>query len=208
MVENNNSLSKETKGTMTDKELIKAEIESRLKRLTDGCVGQRYAYQNLLEFIDSIPEEPISNPTPNERMSKERFAEACKAACNDINYRSHYGHTETRDDYFVDGVQWADEHPFKELVTEDLEKETKKWWKERLHLNPENQLWMDAHQSIVFAKHFFELGMRVNNPITATDRGTAEEIIINLKRVESDYRIDLTKEITWVRNKVQKGEQQ
>lgn len=40
-----------------------------------------------------------------------------------------------------------------------LEKETKKWWKERLHLNPENQLWMDAHQSLVFAKHFFELGI-------------------------------------------------
>lgn len=56
------------------------------------------------------------------------------------------------------------------------------------------------------AKHFFELGVRVNNPITAADRGTAEEIIINLKRVEKDYRIDLTREIEWLRNKVQKGE--
>ena len=56
------------------------------------------------------------------------------------------------------------------------------------------------------AKHFFELGMRVNNPITAADRGTAEEIIINLKRVEKDYRIDLTREIEWLRNKAQKGE--
>lgn len=55
------------------------------------------------------------------------------------------------------------------------------------------------------AKHFFELGMRVNNPITAADRGTAEEIIINLKRVEKDYRIDLTKEIKWLRDKVKKG---
>lgn len=54
------------------------------------------------------------------------------------------------------------------------------------------------------AKHFFELGMCVNNPITATDRGTAEEIIINLKRVEKDYRIDLTREIEWLRNKVKK----
>jgi hypothetical protein len=34
----------------------------------------------------------------------------------------------------------------------------------------------------------------------------AEEIIINLKRVEQDYRIDLTKEMEWLRNKVQKGE--
>jgi len=57
-----------------------------------------------------------------------------------------------------------------------------------------------------FAKHFFEVGMRVSNPITAADRGTAEEIIINLKRVEKDYRIDLTREIEWLRNKVKKGE--
>jgi len=57
------------------------------------------------------------------------------------------------------------------------------------------------------AKHFFELGVWVNNPITAADRGTAEEIIINLKRVENDYRINLTKEIEWLRNKVKKGEE-
>ena len=56
------------------------------------------------------------------------------------------------------------------------------------------------------AKHFFELGLSVNNPVTAADRGTAEEIIINLKRVEQDYRIDLTKEIEWARNQVKKGE--
>ena len=33
-----------------------------------------------------------------------------------------------------------------------------------------------------------------------------EEVIINLKRVESDYRIDLTEEIEWVRHQAQKGE--
>ena len=44
-------------------------------------------------------------------MPVERWKEACKAACCDGNYRSHNGMTETRDDYFVDGVQWADEHP-------------------------------------------------------------------------------------------------
>lgn len=55
------------------------------------------------------------------------------------------------------------------------------------------------------AKHFFELGMRVNNPITAADRGMVEEIIINLKRVEQDYNIDLTREIEWLRSKTQKG---
>ena len=56
------------------------------------------------------------------------------------------------------------------------------------------------------AKHFFELGLKASNPITAADRGTAEEIIINLKRVEKDYRIDLTREIEWLRNKVKKGD--
>lgn len=56
------------------------------------------------------------------------------------------------------------------------------------------------------AKHFFELGVSVNNPITAADRGMAEEIIINLKRVEQDYRINLTREIEWLRNQVKKGE--
>lgn len=57
------------------------------------------------------------------------------------------------------------------------------------------------------AKHFFELGMGIKNTIKAAERGTAEEIIINLKRVESDYRINLTKEIEWVRNQVKKGEE-
>ena len=51
-------------------------------------------------------------------MPIERWKEACKAACIDGNYRSHNGMTETRDDYFVDGVQWADEHPA--LTWEDM----------------------------------------------------------------------------------------
>ena len=64
-------------------------------------------------------------------------------------------------------------------------------------------------RDVCIASHFFELGTRVNNPITpitATDRGTAEEIIINLKRVEQDYHINLTKEMEWLRNKVKKVE--
>ena len=47
----------------------------------------------------------------NGRMSAERWKEAVKAASNDANYRRERGFTETRDDFFVDGVQWADEHP-------------------------------------------------------------------------------------------------
>jgi hypothetical protein len=55
------------------------------------------------------------------------------------------------------------------------------------------------------ASFFFQLGLKSNNLTTAADRGTAEEIINNLKRVEKDYRIDLTREIEWLRYKVKKG---
>ena len=41
---------------------------------------------------------------------------------------------------------------------------------------------------------------------TASDKGMAEEIIINIKRIEQDYQIDLTREIEWIRSKAQKGE--
>ena len=64
-----------------------------------------------------------------------------------------------------------------EVKEVDLEKETKKWWKEHLHLNPENELWMDAHQSIVFAKHFFELGLKVNKSLTWEDIANINEIV-------------------------------
>ena len=39
---------------------------------------------------------------------------------------------------------------------------------------------------------------------TAADGCMVEEIIINLKRVEQDYHIDLTKEMEWLRNQVKK----
>jgi len=47
----------------------------------------------------------------NERMAVERLKKAVEAGCNQSNYRRERGLTETRDDYFVDGVQWADENP-------------------------------------------------------------------------------------------------
>jgi hypothetical protein len=72
-------------------------------------------------------------------------------------------------------------------------------YSERQHFERDTK-WFDD-----IAKHFFALGLSASNPITAADKGTAEEIIINLKRVENDYRIDLTKEMEWLRNKVRKG---
>ena len=40
---------------------------------------------------------------------------------------------------------------------------------------------------------------------TAADM--AEEIIVNLKRVENDYHIDLTKQMEWLRDIVKKGKE-
>jgi hypothetical protein len=57
------------------------------------------------------------NEIKNEKMSVERWKQACEAGCCQSNYRRERGMTETRDDYFVDGVQWADEHP------------KKSWWR-------------------------------------------------------------------------------
>ena len=71
---------------------------------------------------------------------------------------------------------------------------------EELLNNDGNQVDIDDVKEI--AKHFFELGLKANNPVTSADRGTAEEIIINLKMIESDYKVCLTKEIEWVRKQV------
>lgn len=51
----------------------------------------------------------------NDRMAVERWKQACKAGCLQSNYRRERGLTEAHDDYFVDGVQWADEHPAETL---------------------------------------------------------------------------------------------
>ena len=95
-------------------------------------------------------------------------------------------------------------------VDADLEKKLIKWHKEHFKKDGTfigmSGFYLTNSSQMDIAKYFFELGMRVNNPITAADRGIAEEIIINLKRVEQDYRINLTKEMEWLRNQVKKGE--
>lgn len=52
----------------------------------------------------------------NREMLKERWQQAVKASSNAANYRRNRGYTQTKDDAFVDGVQWADENPNSELV--------------------------------------------------------------------------------------------
>ena len=93
-----------------------------------------------------------------------------------------------------------------EVKEVDLEKELDRIWFDNKFGNMFDNSAVDFANVREICKHFFELGMRVNNLITAADRGVAEEIIINLKRVEKDYRINLTKEIEWVKNQVKKGE--
>ena len=51
------------------------------------------------------------------------------------------------------------------------------------------------------ANHFFELGLSVNNPITAADNGTAEEIILALNTLGEEKMISYDKEIEWL-NKI------
>ena len=88
-----------------------------------------------------------------------------------------------------------------EVKEVDFEKEYAKYSND---IDAEYAFPIDLADYKEFAKHFYELGLNASNPITAADRGTAEEIIINLKRVEKDYRINLTREIEWLRNKVKK----
>jgi hypothetical protein len=54
---------------------------------------------------------------------------------------------------------------------------------------------------VEIAKHFFELGLSVNNPITAADRGKAEEIILALNTLGEEKMISYDKEIEWL-NKI------
>lgn len=97
---------------------LEADVASCEDAETEKLANIKYQLcKKTLEYIDKVHKEPVSNPTPNEKMPVERWKEACEAACCDRNYRSHYSLTETRDDYFVDGVQWADEHPKEESVS-------------------------------------------------------------------------------------------
>lgn len=158
---------------MTDIEKIRAEIERLFTNYSSEntllAAGVRQALISLRSFINSLPEEPVRNPTHNERMSKERFAEACKAACNDTNYRSHNGMTETRDDYFVDGVQWADEHPIKEPVSENLEEAAVEAFKQIVDGGKNNFL------EIFKAGAQWQYNQLEKNRLAACDKQTDEE---------------------------------
>lgn len=81
----------------------------------DDCYAWEFEIIDIDEKEIMVKEQKIDN----ERMSVERWKEAVKAGSNDANYRRENGYTMTKDDFFVDGVQWADEHPRKGLVDLD-----------------------------------------------------------------------------------------
>ena len=162
---------------MTDKDKEKLhQILSSLWK-NDDSVGKmcyNQALQDVQIAIDTMPEEPVSG-LDNGDMPIERWKQAVEAASHQRNYRSSKGLTETKDDYFVDGVQWADEHPKEEPVSEDLNKaaiEFSKGWGEWHYAIPcfkagaqwqKNHLWKPAdgddlpeidREVVVFTQNF------------------------------------------------------
>lgn len=91
---------------MTDKQKIRAEIESRMKTCVEGfniCPSTAFgskidSYKALLSFIDSLPEEPVSEGIENEL---ERFAYSLPHSadgfwpkdidCKSVEARTKYG---------------------------------------------------------------------------------------------------------------------
>lgn len=154
---------------------IREEVEKLKSQLLRGACSSQVAmetickeeaYNEVLAILDTMQEEPVSNPTPNKKMSVERWKKACEAACCDRNYRSHYGLTETRDDYFVDGVQWADEHPKEEPVSIDFEQELYKAFGGQVK---------DFTLGMQIAKRFYEMGMQQQEHVSGDLEKAAEE---------------------------------
>jgi len=110
---------------MTQKDLIKAEIERLKKELEKGnyyldsaeaATGYELALDDLLSFIDSLPEEPVS----------EDLEEAKEAYCNEHNDDCF----DATGDYcphirkaFVAGAEWQKQQMMKEAVEGEVVKD-------------------------------------------------------------------------------------
>ena len=115
----------------------------------------------ILSFLGTIDVKELNMPAlDNGNMPIERWHEAVQAASNQANYRKSQGFTETCDDYFVDGVQWADEHPAK--IEVDLDKEIDSQWKDCTPIDEgmgSEFANIAIEQFANIAKHFFNLGL-------------------------------------------------
>ncbi len=135
---------------LINKAAVVAEIEG-LSAYLDSLHEQRII-EKILSFIDTLEVKEVNMPAlDNGNMPVERWKEACEAASCQANYRKSKGLTETCDDYFVDGVQWADEHPKKVKEMDlDFEKELYKAF---------GQV-KDFTLGMCIARHFYELGLK------------------------------------------------
>ena len=80
---------------MTDKELIKNEIESRIQECKDSKIDSSYydglisAFEEVRDFINSLPEEPVSDELEEvafdnaQKNYKEGFRGAAMQAFNE-----------------------------------------------------------------------------------------------------------------------------
>lgn len=102
---------------MNKVEKIKAEIERLKKSLPWGscasqlsmeCNCKNEAYNEVLSYIDSLEEEPVSEDL---EYASEKYA--CRFSS------SKYGHDKVKD-AFITGAQWQKEHLWKDAQGDDL----------------------------------------------------------------------------------------
>ena len=204
-----------------DKSALVAELERRIKEIEEigTYLSPKGTLTNLLCYIKTLEVKD-----PYEQCIQYASIESgikAHAEVYSFNIESELFNQLTKEQQALwrkeieracisggyNGLDLAKDQRYKEnleVKEEDLEEEIERVRKTHFINDDFEKATLEGRQITNIAKHFFELGMRINNPITAADRGMAEEIIINLKRVEQDYRIDLTKEIEWVRNQVKK----
>lgn len=158
-----------------DKSAIVAEIKERIDRDNEKAASfssssehdylyrvKEAVYKDLLSFLNTLEVKEVDMPAlDNGNMPIKRWKEACKAASCQANYRKSKGLTETCDDYFVDGVQWADEHPVKmeeNNVVEEIDYEDYiRFFKE--HPEYSNGDW-GFEETWVFAQYCYTLGLK------------------------------------------------
>lgn len=148
-----------------DKSALVAEIEKKIdkyNKLHSFNYGAVKDLESLLNFLDTLEVKEVDMPAlDNGNMPVERWKEACNAASCQANYRKSKGLTETCDDYFVDGVQWADEHPIKmeeNDVVEEIDYEDYiRFFKEHPECN--NGDW-GFDETWAFAQYCYTLGLK------------------------------------------------
>lgn len=162
------------------KAAVVAEIEEVISGLRRNCNpnplgniqecladAEIEALNIIKDSLNTLEVKDMSMPAlDNGNMPVERWKEACEAASCQANYRKSKGLTETCDDYFVDGVQWADEHP-KKAKEVDLEKEIDNYISSNFFgsqtmgffANRTKEEPNDRDIALV-AKYFFELGLK------------------------------------------------